>query len=882
MKVQSIRIEQLRQFRQPLEIRDLGPGINLFVGPNESGKSTLVRAIRAAFFERYKSSSVEDLRPWGDSAAAPEVAIEFEWQGEHWRLNKRFLRQKRCDLQIGGRACSGEEAEDQLSTLLGYEFAGSGASKPKHWGIPGLLWVEQGQGQEIDDAVDSAEAHLQSALGGNVSELTSSIGDAVFERVREERNKLRTASTDKPTGELAKAIKHVADLESHHAELLDKVDSYRSLVDRLGDLLVAQKQDDSKPWLTFRADAKAARQQLDAIKALQSEQDRENRELQQNEESQRLCSESLQYGSQRQALLAERQRELSTATQALADKQALEPSLLKRLQQAQSQSQAAGEQLRLARLQEQRCERQAALQLLKASLHDAKQKLEQAKSETASLLQQRAQLASLVVEPATLKQLKALAQELDRLQILEQTAATKLRYQFEAGQVAQLNGVAIEGASEQLLSALGILEIEGVGRLEIYPGGTDLAVTAERKRQCEQERLALLDRLGVVDLQQAEDNAVLAQRLEGEIGSLQKAIAQLAPDGIDALAQTVQSLRERTEYGRSQLDQMPAASDSDITVDLAQEQLSDAAERLSDLESALADQRREVALLAQQVEHLAGECKRLQREADDPANRDREQQLLQQLGMLKIEQRRLEQSLQQRSQEINSARPDILEQDIKRLELSADAAEQSSRQRDREIQDLRVRLEVMGAEGLEEQSAEVQTTLQAARGRLDELERRADALSLLQRLLQEKRQELTQRLQAPLQKHLNHYLQLLFPQASLVVDEHLKPVQLARGSRADAFHEALGALSFGAREQMGLISRLAYADMLKEAGKPTLIILDDALVHSDSQRLAQMKRVLFDAAQRHQILLFSCHPENWQDLGIRQREMNGLRVDGAP
>ena len=80
---------------------------------------------------------------------------------------------------------------------------------------------------------------------------------------------------------------------------------------------------------------------------------------------------------------------------------------------------------------------------------------------------------------------------------------------------------------------------------------------------------------------------------------------------------------------------------------------------------------------------------------------------------------------------------------------------------------------------------------------------------------------------------------------------------------------------------MGLISRLAYADMLQEAGKPTLIILDDALVHSDTQRLAQMKRVLFDAAQRHQILLFSCHPENWQDLGIRQREMNGLRVEGA-
>jgi uncharacterized protein YhaN len=78
---------------------------------------------------------------------------------------------------------------------------------------------------------------------------------------------------------------------------------------------------------------------------------------------------------------------------------------------------------------------------------------------------------------------------------------------------------------------------------------------------------------------------------------------------------------------------------------------------------------------------------------------------------------------------------------------------------------------------------------------------------------------------------------------------------------------------------MGLISRLAYADLLKESGRPTLIILDDALVHSDQQRLAQMKRILFDAGQRHQILLFSCHPENWRDLGVAARDMGSLSAD---
>lgn len=91
MRLLRLKIEQLRRFRQPVEIRDLDPGINLFTGPNESGKSTLVRAIRAAFFERYKSSSVEDLQPWGDSAAAPTVELEFESQGKRWKLVKSLV-----------------------------------------------------------------------------------------------------------------------------------------------------------------------------------------------------------------------------------------------------------------------------------------------------------------------------------------------------------------------------------------------------------------------------------------------------------------------------------------------------------------------------------------------------------------------------------------------------------------------------------------------------------------------------------------------------------------------------------------------------------------------------------------------------------------------
>src|SRR5690606_20880618 len=141
-----------------------------------------------------------------------------------------------------------------------------------------------------------------------------------------------------------------------------------------------------------------------------------------------------------------------------------------------------------------------------------------------------------------------------------------------------------------------------------------------------------------------------------------------------------------------------------------------------------------------------------------------------------------------------------------------------------------------------------------------------------------KRQALTQRLQAPLQKHLQHYLALLFPGAHLEVDERLMPSRLSRPGQEGLESGELRQFSFGAREQLSLISRLDYVDLLREAGRPTLIRLDDSLVHCDHTRLAQMQRVLYDAAQRHQILLFSCHPENWLGLGAVSQDLVGLKT----
>jgi hypothetical protein len=36
-----------------------------------------------------------------------------------------------------------------------------------------------------------------------------------------------------------------------------------------------------------------------------------------------------------------------------------------------------------------------------------------------------------------------------------------------------------------------------------------------------------------------------------------------------------------------------------------------------------------------------------------------------------------------------------------------------------------------------------------------------------------------------------------------------------------------------------------------------------------------MKRALYDAATRHQFLIFTCHPQAWHDLGVAARPLPG-------
>lgn len=879
MKLRRLRIEQLRQFRQPLEIDGFEPGLNLFTGANEAGKSSIVRAIRAAFFERHRSTMVEDLRPWGDSAAAPTVELEFDFADTTYRLSKTFLHRKRCELRAGSLRLEGIEAEDHLAQLLGFQFAGKGASKAEHWGIPGLLWIEQGSAHEVHEPVRFATDHLRTALQATLGEVASSGGDDILERVRAERALLLTAGS-RPRGEYQKVIEDLQNASGRLAELDDQVEAYRQQVDTLAGLREQQRRDEAeRPWEGYRAAQSQAEQALQAAAELQQQLARDRERLREQQGRLELLREQLAAFEQQQAELASREKAQALAEQRHAVAEAREQQLKLEAEALARRYERAREALRLARQEDSRQALQRQLREAQARAADLAEAVAKAEAEHQRLVALRSEAATTQIAVRELELLRKQHGRLHDLELRRAAAATRVRYALEPGQAMQVDGEALSGQGERLLVAPAEWWVPGVGRLRIEPGGQDLGELARQHGEVRDEHAALLQRLGLASLQAAEARHQLHRQQLTDIGHADQTLHLLAPKGLDALRTERAAQAARMGEAQAALDRLPPPPPDSVPALAAAEDEHEQARRATEQSNSQLHSALQTLLVASSERDAARrECETLRAGLADPQRRQRLQQHGQSLVESRAEATALAARIEAREHQVQAARPDILRQDIERLRRSAEQAEKQYRERRDEIIRLESALQSAGAQGLEETRGEQAREVEALQRRHGELQRRAEALDFLLTRLEAHRGALTRRLQAPLQRHLDRYLQLLFPRASLLIDEQLSPGPLTRPGLRGPETGEFASLSFGAREQMGVISRLAYADLLQEAGRATLVILDDALVHSDEQRLGQMKRVLFDAAQRHQILLFTCHPAGWRDLGVAPRAIEALKA----
>lgn len=879
MQITRLRVEQLRRFKAPLELAGFTPGLNILAGPNEAGKSTLVRAIRAAFFERHKSSMVDDLKPWDEgSGAAPRVEIDFLLAGQPHQLVKSFLGKKRCVLAMGTRQLEGTQAEDHLAQLFGYAYASKGASKTEHQGIPGLLWVEQGSGQELE--VRHAREHLHDALQGQgeaAGALAATGGDVLLERLRKDRGELLT-DTGKPKAELKLAIDAVAQHAADIAALDTQIAQYREQVDRLDQLRRAHAADaDQQPWDALERELAQARERQATLDASARQLGEDRQRLADLARTRELLGQRLAAFGQQEEELALRQAARDQAEAAAQTADAAAAQARQQLDAAQARAQAAQEAAQAAQQQALRDSLQQQRAQARTDAGAAAQALQRAQTAHAELAAQRAQAAALpALTPRQLQQLRTLAQAREQAALRHQAVATRLAWRLPDGQTLELDAQPLQADGERLLTAPALLRLPGGGELRITPGGQDLADLARADREAQHQLQQALAALGLADLAEAEARLAACSAAQAAVQLAEQALAIVAPQGLDALDAACAQAQARIQAADAALARLPATTQRAVPAAEAAAVDKTAQQALAIAREALGQAQARQAAAASRREAARTEWQAAQARLSAPERSAQQQAAQQQLLQIQAEHQALDARVAQTAVSLQSARPDIVAQDIARLARSIEQLRAGHQQRHEQILVLQSALQQAGAQGLEEQRAALDGELQRALRRQQELQRRAAALELLCERLQARRQATLARLQAPLAQRLQHYLPLLLPGASVQIDEQLAPALLTRPRSTGALEAgAVDALSFGAREQLGLISRFAYADLLQQAGRPTLLILDDALVHSDSERLASMKRVLFDAAQRHQVLLFTCHPALWRDMGVAVRALDG-------
>lgn len=212
---------------------------------------------------------------------------------------------------------------------------------------------------------------------------------------------------------------------------------------------------------------------------------------------------------------------------------------------------------------------------------------------------------------------------------------------------------------------------------------------------------------------------------------------------------------------------------------------------------------------------------------------------------------------------LETEHPEAVELEVDRSKHALEDIKQEIEQLEREIRDLKVELGALGQKGLAEAVASVTADHAFVALQLEQADRHARALDLLQRALDAALRRAKVAIAEPVVAKLVPYLRRLIPDVAPTVDEDLILTGIERDGAMEPFED----LSIGTREQLAVLIRLAYADLLSEAGEPVTVILDDALVNSDDERRERMKAILYQAAQRYQIVLLTCHGREYRDTG---------------
>lgn len=140
MYIKKIKIAHFKCFQKPLNI-DLDPGLNVIYGPNESGKSTLIAALKKIVFEKHTSRarSIFDLQTYC-MEMAPYIELEVVKNSQTYHIEKKYLYQPTCIVRSENYQKQGLSAELEIDSIFNLSFKKDTLSYQLLWNF---FWIDQ-------------------------------------------------------------------------------------------------------------------------------------------------------------------------------------------------------------------------------------------------------------------------------------------------------------------------------------------------------------------------------------------------------------------------------------------------------------------------------------------------------------------------------------------------------------------------------------------------------------------------------------------------------------------------------------------------------------------------------------------------------------------
>jgi DNA repair exonuclease SbcCD ATPase subunit len=871
MKLRSVHLTNVRRFAgKTARLDDIGDGITVFCAPNESGKSTFFDALHALFFQPYGSQNREVKLLQPHSGGAVTVAAEIEAEDRHYRVEKTWLNRKSArvfDRDTGRLIAQDDEAEAWIQRLIA-----GGLSGPA-----GLLWVRQGvtsfdpggttaaDKREWESALE-ARRDLMSSLAGEIDLMTGGRRmDHVLCACRAELADLATTSgRPKAGGPWKRAEDEVEGLRKTRDTLASQVaELAAALAERRRAEAERARLDEPEERAARERALKAARAAMQAAEehaARLEAADREVRIARLEKEAAEATAEELRGLEQTlltaQAAVAAASAEEARAQEVYASKTAEEAKAADTLAAAE----ACVKELRAAH---GRAQRAAMARLATERLGEMRVRLQKAEELSQRLARARAELEAARVDDKTLTSLEDAYRQLTEAEARRDALAVTVTPRYSSKLRITIEGHELPEGTVRALHGPTLMDLPGLGRLEVDTGGRTSAESARAAFELAERTLrALLDSAGVMTISEARAARTIRQKAEAEATQTANLLANLAPDGVDRLREQVAALA---------LSAQTREEDAEAGVPDAIAERLEAAEGQQVRARAELDAVRMLMARADNALSAARTAHRLARDAFASARSalGTEPQHAERTAQAADRVRQATQTLT-KANDVRDAlakvAPDTttLRAELARTEGAVKAAADRMRTLSDQISGLDGLIRARAEDGIEEKFADVEGRLQTGEARASRYAHEAAALQRLTRALEDARHAARDAYFEPVKAELLPLLSLLHEEADIRLDDtSLLPVALTRQGQ----EEEIDILSGGTAEQIAILTRLAFARLFARDGRSVPVILDDALIHSDDDRIERMFTALHRVAGDQQILVFTCRQRAFSRLG---------------